>query len=80
MGMAAILVIWPGPFEYIFILTTRKSSTWNLASMGQAALQQKFESVNLSDLGQRSNNDLDLWYSYTDLVNDLYQLSVYTIQ
>ena len=28
------------------------------------ALQQTmFESINLTDLGQRSNNDLDLWHS-----------------
>ena len=33
--------------------------------MGVAALQQQmFESINPSDLGQRSNNDLDLWYAY----------------
>ena len=46
MGMTVIFVIWPGPFEHTFILTTHKSSTWNLASMGLAALQQKiFESL-----------------------------------
>ena len=57
---------WPGPglFEQTFLLTIHRSSKWNLASMGLEALQQKFESINLSDLGQRSNNDLDLWYSY----------------
>ena len=27
-------------------------------------LWSMFESINLSDLGLRSNNDLDLWYSY----------------
>ena len=42
----------PRPFEEIFILSTHKSSTWNLALMGLAASQQKmFES--LSDLWQR---------------------------
>ena len=36
-----------------------------MTSMGLAALQQKMvESINLTDLWQRSNNDLDLWYSY----------------
>ena len=34
MGMAAIFIIWTGPFEQIFILTTYKSSTWNVVSMG----------------------------------------------
>ena len=40
-----------------------------LYEMGLAALKQMFESINLSDLGQRSNNGLDLMYSCTDLVN-----------
>ena len=26
--------------------------------------EKKFENVNLSDLGPRSMNDLDLWYTY----------------
>ena len=33
------------------------------AFMGLAHLQQIFDSINLSDLGQKSNNDLDPWYS-----------------
>ena len=78
MGMVAILVIWPGSFEQIFFLPIHECSTWNLASMGLATSQQKmFESINLSDLGQRSNNDLDLWYSYV-FMNSLSQLSVPT--
>ena len=82
MGMAAIA----GPFEQTFILTTHKSFSWNLTSMGLAALQQKmFERIYLSDLGQRSNNDLDLWCSYAFMywVSQLlvvYQLSVHRIQ
>ena len=79
---------WPGPFEQNFILTTHKSSTWNFASLGQVALQQKmFESINLSDLGITSKNDLDLWYSYvfmflrsTYLVNYLYQTTTVSYQ
>ena len=64
MGMTAILVTWPGPFEQTVSLKIRTSYIWNLASMGLAAFQQTmFESINLSDLGRRSNNDLDLWYS-----------------
>ena len=34
MGMAAILVMWPGPFEYHFIPPSHGGSTWNLASSG----------------------------------------------
>ena len=49
MGMAAILVTWPGPFEQTFILTTvtHKSATWNVASMGEGTLQEMFETINL---------------------------------
>ena len=40
-------------------------SIWNLASINLAvSKEKKFENVNLSDLGPRSMNDLDLWYSY----------------
>ena len=64
MGMVAILVIWPGPVEQTFILLSHGSSTWNLSSIGlEVSKEKKFENVNLSDLGPRSMNDLDLWYS-----------------
>ena len=79
MGMAAILVTWPGPFEQTIIFTTNKSSKWKLASMDLAALQQLFECVNLSDLGQKSNNVLDLWYSY-EFMFSLRRLLTFTSQ
>ena len=65
MGMAAILVRWPGTFEYTLIPQSHEGSIWNFASIGLAfSKEKKFEHVNLSDLGPRSMNDLDLWYSY----------------
>ena len=65
MGMVAILVMWPGPLEQIFIPLSHGGSTWNLALIGQVvSKEKKFENVNPSDLGSRSMNDLDLWYSY----------------
>ena len=57
MGMTAILDIWLGPFEYIFVPLTHKGSTWNLASMRQAVLEQKM-------FGQRTNNGINFWYPY----------------
>ena len=33
MGMVAILVMWPGPFEQTFIPPSHGDSMWNLASM-----------------------------------------------
>ena len=68
------LTIWTN-----FIFPIHNSCTWNLALMDPAASQQRmFESINLSDLGKRSNNNLDLWYSNVFMysVNYLYQLSV----
>ena len=45
--------------------------------MGLAASQQMFENMNLSDPGQKSNNDLDLSYLYV-FMHSLSQLFVPT--
>ena len=64
MGMAAILVMWPGPFEQTLVPPSYEGSTWYLASIGLAVSKEmKFANVDLNDLGPRSMNDLDL-YSY----------------
>ena len=60
-----------------------KGSTQIFTFMCQAAWEQIFESIYLSDLGQRSNNYLDHWYSYvfmSHLDNNWYQLSVQRLQ
>ena len=41
MGMAAILVMWPGPFEQTFVLPSHGDSIWNLASIGQVVSEEK---------------------------------------
>ena len=63
MDMATILVIWPRPFEQTFVPRSHGDYIWNLASIGLAVSKEnKFENVvNLSDIGPRSMNDLDLW-------------------
>ena len=33
MGMAAILVMWPGPFEQNFVPPSHGDATWNFASI-----------------------------------------------
>ena len=45
MGMAAILVVWPGPFEQTFVPPSQGGSTWNLASIGQVVSEEMFENV-----------------------------------
>ena len=34
MGMAASLVMWPGPFEQTYVPPSQGGSIWNLASIG----------------------------------------------
>ena len=41
MGMAAILVTWPGPFEQTFVPPSHGGSTWNLTLIGQAVSEEK---------------------------------------
>ena len=46
MGMAAILVMWPGPFEQTFVPPSQGGSIWNLASIGPVVSERKmFENV-----------------------------------
>ena len=46
MGMAAILVMWPGPFEQTFVHPSQGGSIWNLASIGPVVSDEKmFENV-----------------------------------
>ena len=82
MGMTAILVMWPGPFEQTFILPSHGGSAWNLASISQAiSKEKKFENVNLSDLGSRSINDFDIHKgSCSHLDNCIYQFWHHRLQ
>ena len=41
MGMAAILVMWSGPFEQIFVPPSHGDSIWNLASIGPVVSEKK---------------------------------------
>ena len=46
MGMAAILFMWPWPFEQTFFPPTHGGSIWNLASIGPVVSEEKmFENV-----------------------------------
>ena len=48
MGMAAILVTWPGPFEQIFVPPSQEGSIWNLATIGPVVSEEKmFENVDI---------------------------------
>ena len=41
MGMRAILVMWPGPFEQTFVPPSHGGYKWNLASIGLAVSKDK---------------------------------------
>ena len=46
MGMAAILVMIPVPFEHTFVPPSQGGSTWNLALIGPVISEEKmFENV-----------------------------------
>ena len=48
MGMAAILVMWPEPFEQTFVPPSQGGSIWNLASIGPVVSEEKmFENVDI---------------------------------
>ena len=41
MGMANILVVWPGPFEQTFVPPSHGNSLWNLASLCPVVSEKK---------------------------------------
>ena len=46
MGMAAILVMWPGQFEQTFVPVSYGVSIWNLSLIGPVVSEEKmFENV-----------------------------------
>ena len=40
MGMAAIFVMWPGPFEQTYMPPSHGDSIWNLAPIGQVVSEE----------------------------------------
>ena len=79
MGMAAILVMWPGPFEQTFVPPSHGGSTSNLALFGQAGSQEKqvWKGWTWSILvqGRWMTMTFDIRISScTHLVNCIYQL------
>ena len=48
MGTAAILVMWPGPFEQTFVPPSQRGSIWNLTSIGPVVSEEKmFENADI---------------------------------
>ena len=51
MAMTAILVMWPGPFEQIFVPPSHGDAIWNLASIGLVVSEEMFK-----ECGQWTDN------------------------
>ena len=67
MGVAAILVMWPRCPEQTFVPPTHGGSTWNLASIGPAALEKIFENGGRTDDGrQRTDDEACPYYKLTN--------------
>ena len=61
MGMAAILVMWPGPFEKTFVPPSLGDAIWNLASIGPVISEEKM----FKECGWRTDDGLtDNYLSY----------------
>ena len=61
MGMAAILVMWPGSFEQTFIPPSHRGSIWNLTLIGQAVSEEKM----FKERGRRRTTEAYLSYKLT---------------
>ena len=60
MGMAAILVMWPGPIIQTFVPPSQEGSTWNLALIGPLVSEKKMFEIVDDDHGQDDNGRLSM--------------------
>ena len=66
MGMAAILVMWPGPVEQIFVPQSHGGSIWNLILIGLVVSAEKmFENVNTYTYIHIRTTEAYLFYKLT---------------
>ena len=59
MGMAAILVMWPGLFEPTFVPASYGVSIWNLSLIGPVVSEKMFENVG----GRTTDGRRSDWYT-----------------
>ena len=73
MGMSAILVMWPRSLTKLSFPDPMEAphKIWFQSAM-QFLRKRNLKMLNLSDLGPRSMNDLDIWYSYMTLTFDIH--------
>ena len=61
MGMAAILVMWPRPFEQTFIPPSHGGSIWNLTLIDQVVSEEMFKECGQQTDGQQT---MEAYLSY----------------
>ena len=66
MGMAAILVTWPGLFEQTFVPPSHGDSIWNLASNGPVVSEEKM----FKECGRRTDRQTTEVYLSYKLTNE----------
>ena len=59
MGVAAILVMWPRPFEQTLVPPSKGISIWNMSSIGPVVSEEMFENVD----GQWMDGRRSHWYT-----------------
>ena len=62
MGMAAILLMWPVPFEHTFVPPSHRSSIWNLILIGPVVSEEKM----FEECGRRLTTEAYLTYKLTN--------------
>ena len=67
MGVVAILVMWPGPFEQTSFLRPKKSWIWNLNLIGLMVSEKMFEIV---DGRTTDNRQTPEWLVYNKLPHE----------
>ena len=69
MGMVAILVMWPGPFEQTFVPPSHEGSIWNLTLIGQVISEEKMFKFRvwktMDDVRRRTDHEACLYCKLT---------------
>ena len=74
--MAAKLVMWPGPFEQIFIQSTPGGSIWNVFTIGPLAFEEMVENVKIWAIWIKGKKWL--WPLVLIILHELIKTTVYT--
>ena len=66
MGMAALLVMLPGPFEQTFVPLSHGDSIWNLALIGTVVSEEVFKECGRQTTDRQRTTEAYLSYKLTN--------------